>query len=418
MKNRQRQKDILFSILIFGSAFAVNLLIQKLFTTQTLVPMIFVFGVFLISLKTHGYCYGITSAIVSVFAVDFAFTYPYYVFGFFVEESILASIIVPCYNGEKFVDRCFDSILKQKYAHMEVIVVNDGSTDQSEQRVLAWNDRFRNAGIRLVYVSQENKGLGGAINAGLKHVTGEYLSLIDIDDELLESAVSTRVAFLKSHPDIDVVRSNGWYNRKSGKSLFIYDEKEKRIDDVFSALVGGETNNWAGSYMVRTSALFDFYPDREIYQSRFGQNLQFLMPLTYKKKCGYIDEPQMIYNIQEDSLSKTSDIKKTEKILSDNLAGYRDIRIYLIEKIIKTPNESERYIRIVDIAYYRSLLKLAIDTRDEQLLKATYSNLKELSGVTINERIEYCQYFFPYMVFPLRCIRKIKTAIDTLRETL
>lgn len=55
MKNRQRQRDILFSILIFGSAFAVNLLIQKLFTTQTLVPMIFVFGVFLISLKTHGY---------------------------------------------------------------------------------------------------------------------------------------------------------------------------------------------------------------------------------------------------------------------------------------------------------------------------------------------------------------------------
>ena len=79
MKNRQRQKDILFSIFIFCNAFAVNLLIQRLFTTQALVPMIFVFGVFLISLKTHGYCYGITSAIVSVFAVDFAFTYPYYV---------------------------------------------------------------------------------------------------------------------------------------------------------------------------------------------------------------------------------------------------------------------------------------------------------------------------------------------------
>lgn len=56
--------------------------------------MIFVFGVFLISLKTHGYCYGITSAIVSVFAVDFAFTYPYYVFGFFVEESILSAVIM------------------------------------------------------------------------------------------------------------------------------------------------------------------------------------------------------------------------------------------------------------------------------------------------------------------------------------
>ena len=94
MKNRQRQKDTLFSILIFGSAFAVNLLIQKLFTTQTLVPMIFVFGVFLISLKTHGYCYGIASAIVSVVAVNFAFTYPYYAFDFFVEESIFSAVIM------------------------------------------------------------------------------------------------------------------------------------------------------------------------------------------------------------------------------------------------------------------------------------------------------------------------------------
>ena len=94
MKNRQRQKDTLFSILIFCSAFAVNLLIQKFFTMQTLVPMIFVFGVFLISLKTHGYCYGITSAIVSVFAVNFAFTYPYYVFDFFVGESILSAVIM------------------------------------------------------------------------------------------------------------------------------------------------------------------------------------------------------------------------------------------------------------------------------------------------------------------------------------
>ena len=94
MKNRQRQKDILFSVIVFCATFAVNLLIQRLFTTQTLVPMIFVFGVFLISLKTHGYCYGITSAIVSVFAVSFAFTYPYYVFDFFVEESILSAVIM------------------------------------------------------------------------------------------------------------------------------------------------------------------------------------------------------------------------------------------------------------------------------------------------------------------------------------
>lgn len=94
MKHQQRKEDILFSVCVFFGAFAINLLIRKLFTTQTLVPMIFVFGVFLISLKTHGYCYGIVSAVLSVFAVNFAFTYPYYTLDFFVEESILSAIIM------------------------------------------------------------------------------------------------------------------------------------------------------------------------------------------------------------------------------------------------------------------------------------------------------------------------------------
>lgn len=331
----------------------------------------------------------------------------------------LASIIVPCYNGEKFVDRCFDSILKQKYSHMEVIVVNDGSTDQSEQRVLAWSDKFRNAGIQLVYVFQENKGPGGAINTGLKYVTGEYLCLLDIDDELLGSAVSTKVAFLKSHPDIDVVRSNGWYNRKSGKSLFIYDEKEKNIEDVFPALVGGETNNWAGSYMVRTSALFDFYPDREIYQSRFGQNLQFLMPLTYKKKCGYIDEPQMIYNIQENSLSQSAaDPKIAIEKFMKNSAGYRDIRYHLIAQIINDPIEVQKYKLLADKAYYRMAFNGVIKLKSEEKVKAIYADLRRVHACTINDMISYCSHFYPYMVFPLRCIRKIKTVADNLRGNL
>lgn len=93
-KDNQNLKDILFSIAVFCLTFAVNLLIQRLFTTQTLIPMIFVFGVFLISLRTHGYCYGIAAAIVSVFAVNFAFTYPYYKLDFFVEESIFSAIIM------------------------------------------------------------------------------------------------------------------------------------------------------------------------------------------------------------------------------------------------------------------------------------------------------------------------------------
>lgn len=323
----------------------------------------------------------------------------------------LVSIIVPCYNGEKFIDRCFNSILNQDYPYIQIIAVNDGSTDHSEQHVLSWGGKFKDAGMELVYISQENRGPGGAINTGLKAVSGEFLSLLDVDDEFMESAISSRVVFLNEHKNIDVVRSNGWYNRKSGKSLFIYDDAEKKIEDVFTALVAANTNNWAGTYMVRTSALFEFYPDREIYQSRYGQNLQFLMPLTYRKKCGFIDKPQMNYNIQEESLSQTSDPQMEMERFLENGAGYRDIRVHMIKQVVHDSDEVQKYVRMADVAYYRLVLNKAVSLKDKEITKKVYTDLKRSRAITINDRINYYSVIFPCAVLPLRCIRKLKSVL-------
>lgn len=321
----------------------------------------------------------------------------------------LVSIIVPCNNAEHFVDRCFRSILEQSYSLVEVVAVNDGSTDQTEDRILEWNGRFRDAGMKLVYLSQENQGPAGAINTGLKHVTGEFLVLLDVDDELLPGAILSRVAFLQTHPDINVVRTNGYYVRRSGKSLFAYDDIEKNVDDVFTALVEGKTYNWAGSYMVRTSSLFEFYPDREIYQSRYGQNLQILMPITYGHKCGFIDEPQMNYNIQADSLSHTSAIDPDEqvKITARNGAGYYDIRIHLIRRIVKTSEEIEKYTGLARANYYRLILKKASSVNNRIITRQMFVNLKTEKALTLTDIIDYCNVFYPYAVFPLRCLRKL-----------
>lgn len=319
----------------------------------------------------------------------------------------LVSIIVPCYNGERFIDRCLGSIIRQDYPHLEVIIVNDGSTDQSEAHILAWNDRFSSVGKKLVYVYQENKGLGAAINAGLKHVTGDFLALIDVDDEFLESSISTKVDFLNSHCDVDVVRSNGWYNRSSGKSLFIYDSSEKTCSNLFAALVDGTTNNWAGSYMVRTSQLFSFYPDREIYPSRFGQNLQLLMPLSYKKACGYIDEPLMIYNIQENSLSQSADPKAAMEQLLKNAAGYLDIRTHLIDQIVDDPNEAQQYKLSATAAYYRLIFSKAVSLKHRDITKWAYLNLKESRVRSLDDSIGYYSVFCPFLTYPLRCVRKV-----------
>ena len=99
------------------------------------------------------------------------------------------SIIIPCFNGERFIDRCLHSIEIQNYPHIEVVVVNDGSIDQSESKILEWKEVLENKKISLIYIKQKNQGIGSAINTGLKYISGEYLLLLDIDDEYLQGAL-------------------------------------------------------------------------------------------------------------------------------------------------------------------------------------------------------------------------------------
>ena len=162
MKSHQRQKDILFSVIIFFCVFAVNLLIQKILITQTLVPMIFVFGVFLISLKTHGYLYGITSAIVSVFAVNFAFTYPYYAFDFFVEESIFSAVIM-------LIVAVSTSTLNIRIREQEMLRVRE------QEKLRAESEKERMRGNLLRAISHD-------LRTPLTAISGSAITLLENDN--------------------------------------------------------------------------------------------------------------------------------------------------------------------------------------------------------------------------------------------
>ena len=95
MKDKHRiLGDSIFTIAILLSAFIINLLLQELFDTQTLIPMIFVLGVFLVSRKTQGYFYGITASLLSVLAVNYAFTYPYYAFDLITPECLSSAVVM------------------------------------------------------------------------------------------------------------------------------------------------------------------------------------------------------------------------------------------------------------------------------------------------------------------------------------
>lgn len=93
-KHKQMVWDGIFTLSTLIILFIVNILIEEIFSTRTLIPMIFVLGVFLVSLKTQGYFWGITSSIISVLAVNYAFTFPYYAFDLISPECIFSAVVM------------------------------------------------------------------------------------------------------------------------------------------------------------------------------------------------------------------------------------------------------------------------------------------------------------------------------------
>ncbi|CCK80302.1 glycosyltransferase [Desulfobacula toluolica] len=107
------------------------------------------------------------------------------------------SIIIPTYNYGDFLSASIDSVLKQTYQNMEIIVIDDGSTDNTRQIVDSYKDQIK-------YIYQENSGLSTARNTGIKHATGEYMLFLDADDLLGVNLIQSQVEYLTNNPEINI----------------------------------------------------------------------------------------------------------------------------------------------------------------------------------------------------------------------
>lgn len=128
------------------------------------------------------------------------------------------SIVVAVYNGEKFLPHFFDSLIAQKLENWELIVVNDGSNDNSEDVIRQYEDKFSNMKI----LSQENQGVSVARNTGMVEATGKYITFPDIDDEI-NPKMYGRLLEIALASDLDVATCNGTYiytNGDAPKAIF------------------------------------------------------------------------------------------------------------------------------------------------------------------------------------------------------
>lgn len=170
------------------------------------------------------------------------------------EMKKMVSIVVPVYNGEKYIDRCMESLLKQTYNNINIIAVNDGSTDKSEEKL----KEYINKDSRISIVNKPNGGLSSARNSGMKVAKGDYLMFVDVDDQIEPDTVATCVNKIE---DADLLRfCMNEIDEEGHEKVYpaLYNDYEDKIlsnKTVFMDLLRGDIAAHSVLYLYRLDVL-------------------------------------------------------------------------------------------------------------------------------------------------------------------
>lgn len=211
-------------------------------------------------------------------------------------KNKLVSIIVPAYNVEKYITETIDSIINQTYANIEIIIVNDGSSDTTPNII----DLYAKKDSRIKVIHQENKGLSGARNTGLLTATGEYLCIFDADDIMVTNKIERQVNFLEMNHDIDIVYSNLIHFFDGQKKEYVLDIKKISRSPYRELLEGNFINPntiLMKSHVFLTCGTFD-------ESLRSAEDWDYFLTIARNNFIfGYVDEYLTRYRMRKTSLS-------------------------------------------------------------------------------------------------------------------
>lgn len=306
-----------------------------------------------------------------------------------MKKQPLVSIITPCYNCEKYIQRYIDYILKQTYKNIELIFVNDGSKDNTEEILNKNKQIIEKNGMKYVYVFQKNKGLGGAINTGLKYITGDYFTWCDSDNFYSEDYVEENLRYFSNTPECNILRCGGNIVEDENINKIVGElgdgEREKNIKKMFyNAIL--EKDFHFGCAMLRTSAFDKINPSREIYESREGQNWQLLLPMLYHYDAYYINKRMFTFVYRKDSVSNVTKQKGISEKLKQ-IEEYKKILVTTIKQM-KIPEE-QKCLEMIEEKYDHITLEIAKEYKDIELLNRQYKILKKNKKLNKKDIIIY-----------------------------
>lgn len=223
------------------------------------------------------------------------------------------SVVMPVWNGEKYLAEAIKSVLDQTLREFEFIIVNDGSTDATEEIIQTFADP------RIVYLKNEaNLGLSKSFNKGIAAATGEYLARMDADDIALPERFAKEAAFLDSHPEIGVVGSAVWRIDEKGAKLGLsrkaLEPQALKWQSLFS------TPLFHPAVMARAEVLKENPFDESLASS---EDYELWSRLMFERgvKLANLPEPLLMYRVFPGSFTKSLTPEKRRNSINNSLAN-------------------------------------------------------------------------------------------------
>lgn len=266
----------------------------------------------------------------------------------------MISIIMPVFNGEKYIAQAIKSVIAQTYPNWELIIVDDGSTDDTSNVI----HQFKNAKIKYIY--QNNQGPSAARNRGLDIAQGDYIAFLDADDLYHEQKLARQVTFLKENPNVDII-----YN-----DVKVVDESLHEINELKSEGIYESKEDFLAMLLFRQIVPLppSIMAKRKCFESgiRFntnyvhGEDYDLTIRLAQKYQYAYLPQPLYIYRRHLNNLTNAHN-----KQVEAEIEITKNIGLTSIKQIVQASSFSKKekelllakiFIKIEEYAQAKAIL--------------------------------------------------------------
>lgn len=262
------------------------------------------------------------------------------------------SIIIPVYNSEKFIKKCLDSVLNQTIKEIEIIVINDGSKDNSQKIINEYKNKYSN----IIAIEQENMGVARTRNNAIKMANTEYVMFIDNDDYIDENYVEVHLKEIEEN-NLDIVISG--YRRPNLKGKIVRKIKLENTEWAKMMILAPWAKIYRKDFLIKNNI--------EFLSNNIGEDVYFnLQAMLLTEKIKVLDYIGYNWFWNEKSVSNTSQ------------RNYKDIKVfYLLDECYNTLKEKqllEKNYELIEMHFYRYIIWfLSFSTK-----KQKYKNISEL----------------------------------------